>query len=63
MACKHRQVIRITNNKQEYYCTAKQREIKEWECNNCLLKLEENPYEDLIDLFLGGFKKWTNIKK
>ena len=22
MACKHRQVIRITNNKQEYYCTA-----------------------------------------
>ncbi len=57
MSCKHRQVIRITNNKQEYYCTAKQREIKEWECENCLLKLEENPYEDLIDLFLGGFKK------
>ena len=57
MNCKHAQVIRITNNKQEYYCTAKQREIKEWECENCLLKLEENPYEDLIDLFLGGFKK------
>ena len=30
MACKHRQVIRITNNKQEYYCTAKQREIKRY---------------------------------
>ena len=57
MNCKHAKVIRITNNKQEYYCTAKQREIKEWECENCLLKLEENPYEDLIDLFLGGFKK------
>lgn len=56
MACKHRQTIRIVNNKQEYYCTAKQKEIKEWECENYLLKLEENPYQDLINLFFGGFK-------
>lgn len=57
MACKHRQVIRITNNKQECFCTAKEKEIKEWECESCLLKLEENPYQDLINLFFGGFKK------
>lgn len=58
MSCKHKQVIRISNNSiSEYYCTAKQKEIKEWECKNCPLKLEENPYQDLIDLIFGGFNK------
>lgn len=59
MSCKHKQVVSIVleNNKKEYYCTAKQKEIKEWECENCLLKLEEKPYQDLIDLFFGGFKR------
>lgn len=58
MACKHKKVIRIVDKiKEEYYCTAKQREIKEWECENCLLKLEENPYEDFINMLFGGFKK------
>ena len=59
MACKHKQVISIVleTNKKEYYCTAKQKKIKEWECENCLLKLEENPYQDLINLFFGGFKQ------
>lgn len=57
MACKHKQVIRIVNNQKEYFCTAKEKEIKEWECENCLLKLEENPYQDLINLFFGRFKK------
>lgn len=58
MSCKHKQVIRISNSStSEYYCTAKQKEIKEWECKNCPLKLEENPYQDLIDLIFGGFNK------
>lgn len=57
MSCKHRQVIRIVNNQKEYFCTAKEKEIKEWECENCLLKLEENPYQGFIDLLFGGFKK------
>ena len=57
MSCKHRQVIRIVNNQKEYFCTAKEKEIKEWECENCLLKLEGNPYQGFIDLLFGGFKK------
>lgn len=57
MACKHKQVIRITNNKREYYCIAKQKEIKERECEGCLLKLEENPYQDFINMLFGGFKQ------
>ena len=57
MACKHKQVIRIVNNQKEYFYTAKEKEIKEWECENCLLKLEENPYQGFIDLLFGGFKK------
>lgn len=58
MACKHRQVIRITNNKQEYYCTAKQKEIKDYDCRGCMLyreKLDEN-LQGLINLFFGGFR-------
>lgn len=56
MSCKHKQVIRLTNNTNtEYYCTAKQKEIKEWECRGCTLKLKENPYQDFIDLLFGGF--------
>ena len=57
MSCKHKQVIRIVvgTNKKEYYCTAKQKEIGDYECDNCLLKLEENPYKDFINSLFGGF--------
>ena len=59
MSCKHKQLVSVVleTNKKEYYCTAKQKEIKERECENCLLKLEENPYQGFIDLLFGGFKK------
>lgn len=29
MSCKHKQIIRMIGTKKEYYCTAKQKEIKE----------------------------------
>ena len=56
MSCRHKQIIRMIGTKKEYYCTAKQKEIKEWECENCLLKLEENPYQDFINMLFGGFE-------
>lgn len=57
MNCKHKKIIRIIdNNRAEFYCSAKEKEIKEWECENCLLKLEENPYQDFINMLFGGFK-------
>ena len=59
MSCKHRQVIRITNNKNEYYCTAKQKEITDYDCRGCMLyreNLDEN-LQGLVDLFFGGFKR------
>ena len=37
MNCKHAQVIRITNNKQEYYYIAKQKELSESDCIGCML--------------------------
>ena len=57
MSCNHKQIIRMIGTKKEYYCTAKQKEIKEWEYENCLLKLEENPYQDFINMLFGGFKQ------
>ena len=59
MACKHKQVISIVleNNKREYYCTAKQKEITDYDCRGCMLyreKLDEN-LKGLVDLFFEGF--------
>ena len=58
MSCKHKQVISIVleTNKKEYYCTAKQKEITDYDCRGCMLhreKLDEN-LQDLVDLFFGG---------
>ena len=59
MSCKHKQVIRIVNNKQEYYCTAKQKEITEHDCKGCMLYNEklDDDLQGLVNLFFGGFKK------
>ena len=44
MSCKHKQVIRISNNSvSEYYCTAKQKEITGYDCKNCMLILSDLP--------------------
>lgn len=54
MNCKHKQIIRITNNTNiEYYCTAKQKEITESNCRGCMLY---NPEEisDIAKKYLEG---------
>ena len=57
MSCKHKNVIRIVNNKKEHYCTAKQKEIVEYDCQNCMLYNPKiNTNKDLINLFFGGLK-------
>ena len=57
MACKHKQVISIVleTNKKEYYCTAKQKEITDYDCRGCMLY---NPdlSEEIKNIF-GGFKQ------
>lgn len=57
MNCKHKNLIRITNNsKRDYYCTAKQKEITETDCRGCMLY---NPEEisDIARKIFGGFKQ------
>lgn len=57
MNCKHKNLIRITsNNKRDYYCTAKQKEITETDCKGCMLY---NPEEitDIARKMFGGFKQ------
>ena len=57
MSCKHKQIIRMIGTKKEYYCTAKQKEITDYDCRGCMLyreKLDEN-LQGLVDLFFGGF--------
>lgn len=53
MNCKHKQLIRIVDNKQEFYCTAKQKEISN--CNNCMLYNPDLPQE--IKNIFGGFRR------
>lgn len=56
MSCKHKQIIRITNNTiPEYYCTAKQKDITERDCMGCMLYNPEIP--DIVREIFGGFKK------
>lgn len=56
MSCKHKQVVSIVleNNKREYYCTAKQKEIKESDCRGCMLYNPDLP--DVVKNIFGGFK-------
>lgn len=55
MSCKHKQLIRITNNTQkEYYCIAKQKDITESDCRGCMLYNPELSKE--IRNIFGGFK-------
>ena len=55
MNCKHAKVIRITNNKQEYYRIAKQKEVTESDCRGCMLYNPDLPQE--IKNIFGGFKR------
>ena len=57
MDCKHKQVISIVlkNNEKEYYCTAKQKEIKESDCKDCMLYNPDLP--DVVKNIFGGFRK------
>lgn len=53
MNCKHNKVIRIVNNKQQYYCTAKQKEITNYDCKGCMLYNPDLP--DEVKNIFGGF--------
>lgn len=55
MNCKNAKVIRITNNKQEYYCIAKQKEVTESDCRGCMLYNPDFP--DVIKNIFGGFRR------
>ena len=53
MNCKHNKVIRIVDNKQQYYCTAKQKEITSYDCKGCMLYNPDLP--DEVKNIFGGF--------
>lgn len=57
MSCKHKQVVSIIleTNKKEYYCTAKQKEITDYDCRGCMLYNPDLP--DVIKNIFGGFSK------
>ena len=55
MSCKHRQVIRIVNNQKEYFCTAKEKEIKDGTGGADLCQLFD------IRFFLPVFKLYLRI--
>lgn len=57
MVCKHKQVISIVleTNKKEYYCTAKQKEITDYDCRGCMLYNPDMPKE--VKNIFGGFKQ------
>lgn len=60
MNCKHKKIIRLTNNTiPEYFCTAKQKEITDYNCRGCMLYREnlDDNLQGLVDLFFGGFKQ------
>ena len=58
MGCKHKETIRVVNNKQEFYCKAFDKEISEYDCRNCLMKVEDNNLNDLFNQIFGkGFGK------
>lgn len=56
MNCKHKKIIRLTNNTiPEYFCTAKQKEITDYDCRGCMLYNPDLP-EEIKNIF-GGFKQ------
>lgn len=58
MGCKHREVIAIQQNgKQEFYCRVFDRKISNYECRDCMMKIEDNNINDLFNQIFGkGFK-------
>ena len=54
MSCKHRKIIRMIGTKKEYFCIAKQKEIKDSDCRGCMLYNPDLPQE--IKNIFGGFK-------
>lgn len=58
MGCKHKEIIRVVNNKQEFYCKVFDREISDYDCRNCLMKVEDNNVNDIFNQIFGkGFTK------
>ena len=57
MACKHSDVIAIKNNGQkELYCKVFEKRISNYDCRNCMMKIEDNNINDLFNQIFGkGF--------
>lgn len=57
MGCKHRKVI--GDKTKQVYCQIFNKNIDEYKCQNCLMKIEDN--SDFMDyfneIFRGGFNK------
>lgn len=59
MSCKHKELIRIKDNKKEYYCKCFDKEIPEYKCKECIMKIE-NQEDQLNELFGQIFGKGFN---
>lgn len=54
MNCKH---CRVEGNITKYYvCGIKNKQINEWDCKNCMLKIPDLP-EGFEQIFGKGFRK------
>ena len=64
MGCKHKDVIAIqSNGQQEFYCKAFKKRISNYDCRNCMMKLEDNNTKnqcDINELFNEIFGKGFN---
>lgn len=58
MGSKHKETIRVVNNKQEFYCKVFDKEILDYDCRNCLMNIEENNVNYWFEQIFGkGFGK------
>lgn len=57
MGCKHKELIAIQQNeKQEFYCKVFDKKISDYDCRNCMMKIEDNNVNDLFNKIFGkGF--------
>ena len=60
MGCKHREliVVQMEDGKEKYYCKVFDRDISNFECRDCMMKIEDNNINDLFNQIFGkGFGK------
>lgn len=59
MGCKHRDLIAVKDNgQQEFYCKVFDRRISDFDCRDCMMKIEDNDINELFNNIFGkGFEK------